>query len=106
MIANCLVDTGEEVTSKVRILNPFNRTVQLYQDTWIGKAEEIEGEVITLPEEPDFIDGSTSTLCQINTKKAPVTVPEHLQDLFNRASEDKSLEEKELIISFPRLILI
>lgn len=95
MLANCLVDTKEEVTNKVRVLNPFSSVVQLYQDTCIGFAEEIVGKVILIPEQGD--DANESTLRQVNTMETPCIVPEHLQDIFNQASEGKSSEEIELI---------
>lgn len=65
MLANCLIDTKKEVTNKVMVLNPFSSVVQLYQDTCIGFAEEIEGEVILIPEQGD--DANESTHRQVNT---------------------------------------
>lgn len=47
------------------VLNPFSSVVQLYQDTCIGFAEEIEGEVILIPEQGD--DANESTHRQVNT---------------------------------------
>lgn len=94
-LANCLIDTKEEVTNKVRVLNPFSSVVQLYEDTCIGFAEEIEGEVILIPEQGD--DANESTLRQVNTMETPSKVPEHLQDIFNQASEGRRSEKIELI---------
>lgn len=66
MLANCLIDTKKEVTNKVMVLNPFSSVVQLYQDTCIGFAEEIEGGgVILIPEQGD--DANESTHRQVNT---------------------------------------
>lgn len=64
MLANCLIDTKKEVTNKVhcKVINPFSSVVQLYQDTCIGFAEEIEGEVILIPEQGDDANESTNTM--------------------------------------------
>ena len=48
LIASCLVHTEQEVTSKVCIFNPFERPIHLYQDTWIGTAEEVQGEIVQI----------------------------------------------------------
>ena len=48
MMANCLVDIKYDVTSKVRILNPFDKEVHLIQDTVVGAAEKVESLQITL----------------------------------------------------------
>lgn len=48
LMANCLLDIKSDVTSKVRILNPFDKEVHLIQDTVVGAAEKVESPQITL----------------------------------------------------------
>lgn len=48
LMANCLLDIKSDVTSKVRILNPFDMEVHLIQDTVVGAAEKVESPQITL----------------------------------------------------------
>ena len=48
LMANCLVDIKSDVTSKVRILNPFDKEVHLIQDTVVRAAEKVESPQITL----------------------------------------------------------
>lgn len=48
LMANCLLDIKSDVTSKVRILNPFDKEVYLIQDTVVGAAEKVESPQITL----------------------------------------------------------
>jgi hypothetical protein len=50
-MANCLVDIKSDVTSKVRILNPFDNEVHLIQDTVVGAAEKVESPQITFENE-------------------------------------------------------
>jgi hypothetical protein len=48
LMANCLVDIKSDVTSKVRILNPFDKEVHMIQDTVVRAAEKVESPQITL----------------------------------------------------------
>jgi hypothetical protein len=48
LMANCLVYIKSDVTSKVRILNLFDKEVYLIQDTVVGAAEKVESPQITL----------------------------------------------------------
>jgi hypothetical protein len=43
-MAPTLVDISQDVTNKVRILNPFNKKVTISQDTIIGEAEKLVNE--------------------------------------------------------------
>ena len=51
LMANFLVDIKSDVTSKVRILNPFDNEVHLIQDTVVGAAEKVESPQITFENE-------------------------------------------------------
>ena len=46
MLASSLVDINSTPTVQVRVLNPFQKSVHLRQDTIIGSAEEISGDCI------------------------------------------------------------
>ena len=46
VMASTIVNTERNVTNKVRVLNPFPVEVQLYQDTVIGTAEQIQDDDI------------------------------------------------------------
>jgi hypothetical protein len=43
-MAPTLVDISQDVTNKVRIMNPFDQEYVLREDTGLGKAEELENE--------------------------------------------------------------
>jgi hypothetical protein len=50
-----LVDISQDVTNKVRILNPFNKKVTISQDTIIGEAEQLVNEPKMLIEFEDIV---------------------------------------------------
>ena len=63
LMANCLVDIQSDVTSKVRILNPFDKEVHLIQDTVVGAAEKVESPQITLcPFENEKLDSAQKNI--------------------------------------------
>lgn len=70
IMPRCLVDT-KEVNTKVRIMHSFIKTVKIYQNTWIGRAEEVEGEIIPIPE--SLVPTPESTLRQVNTNRLPAS---------------------------------
>ncbi|XP_071144097.1 uncharacterized protein [Mytilus edulis] len=53
VMAACLVEIGEEVTNKVRLMNPFDQEVKLNQDAVIGIAEKLDTDPITLFSQED-----------------------------------------------------
>ena len=121
LMANCLVYIKSDVTSKVRILNLFDKEVYLIQDTVVGAAEKVESPQITLcpfenekPEKPDsaqkklfagiktatgFSDvGSIRTLTMSNSGECQkYNVPPHLENLFSEATKERPNYEKEAI---------
>ena len=44
-MARSLVDTSNNVTGMVRVLNPLNQEVTIYQDTVMGFAEPMESKI-------------------------------------------------------------
>ena len=80
IIASCLVNTEQEVTSKVRIFNPFERPIYLYQDTWIGTAEDVQGEIVqmALPKTEKH-----TVLRQVSNEERNRDIPEHLVKMYN-----------------------
>jgi len=53
-MAPTLVDISQDVTNKVRIMNPFDQEYVLQQDTVLGKAEQLENEPYLLLEFEDY----------------------------------------------------
>ena len=94
LIASCLVNTEQEVTSKVRIFNPFERSIYLYQDTWIGTAEEVQGEIVQMASPKTE---KHTALRQVSTEERNRDIPEQLKVMYNKAFDGKTPEEKELI---------
>ena len=94
MLANSLVDINSTPTVKVRVLNPFQKSVHLRQDTIIGSAEEISPDCIlqtvlkceNLDDGENFnTDMSFSREVRGRSDSADYTdlhVPPHLEELF------------------------
>ena len=53
-MAPTLVDIRQDVTNKVRIMNPFDQEYVLRQDTILGKAEQLENEPYLLFKFEDY----------------------------------------------------
>lgn len=47
LVANCLVDISSDVANKVRIMNPFDKEINLLQDTVVGMADKVESSQMT-----------------------------------------------------------
>ena len=100
-----LVDLNESPTQKVRLLNPFREAVTIKQDAVVGKAEKIISTVQVIANQEgngDDIDNYSVRRLQFNSNKSEllrnttvdlqmeVSVPAHLQDLFERASKNRT----------------
>ena len=118
-MAATLVDINKGCTGKIRILNPFTREVSIKQDAVVGTAEVIEGTPKILFEQEnqteknnfykvrrvdigskkdeDFSHEISQNIQQSIKDKSDVSVPEHLQDLFDRSTKDLNESEKERI---------
>ena len=48
VVSSTLVDIGREVTSKVRIMNPYDQEWTIHQNTVLGSAERIQNEPVVL----------------------------------------------------------
>jgi hypothetical protein len=46
--ASCLVDIRNDVTNKIRLMNPFDYEIQVNQNTVVGEAEKVESQLTTL----------------------------------------------------------
>ena len=107
-MAATLVNLNTTTTQKVRLLNPFSSQVTIRQDTVIGKAEKIDDttKLITIMERDTGSDnnncvrkiqlnkGDTDILRKVDvSKSAEITVPEHLKQLFEVASKDRTPNE-------------
>jgi predicted membrane protein len=47
-MASCLADIRNEVTNKIRLINPFDYDIQINQNTVVGEAEKVESQPTTL----------------------------------------------------------
>ncbi len=113
-VAPCLVDATDQVTVKVRVINPFDKPISVKQDTIIGHAVPVckdDVQVLVDQEDPEEEDNhvwvrrvkfhqfSNSSDCVRRTsEKSPELKkpPAHLAELFSRTSEDMSLHEKNM----------
>ena len=123
-MANTVVNISQDVTSKVRIMNPFDTELILRQDTVIGEAEKLEREPTPWFEHEDIMEISnqeTVRRIQLNSSTQPdviitndepirsVTkigtsnnekvfdVPSHLQDMYNDVAKNHKQEEHAII---------
>ena len=116
-MASTLVDINGGCTCKVRILNPFPTAMSIKQDAVIGQAAPIMGKprVLAQKEDPTETDNFTSIrrvmleekinqVSDSNTaapRKEEVgsscTVPEHLTELYQRATQNLAPEEKQKV---------
>ena len=116
-MASTLVDINGGCTCKVRILNPFPTAMSIKQDAVIGQAAPIMGKprVLAQKEDPTETDNFTSIrrvmleekinqVSDSNTaapRKEKVgsscTVPEHLTELYQRATQNLAPEEKQKV---------
>ena len=109
-LAPTLVDINQGPTCLVRILNPFPNDVKLWQDSEIGTAEKIE-KVVSVVTTSENVEegGNLAQARRIQINQANTTefeqlkatsveeVPDHLAQLFERATEGKSEHEKQII---------
>jgi hypothetical protein len=122
-MASCLVDITHEVTNKVRLMNPFDHEVEIRQDTVLGEAEKVECPPVSLFAEEDGTESNNfDNVKRIKlVEQKPVTwptnvgiirnitkkgtsdggksgiVPQHLENLFNEAVQERSPEETIII---------
>lgn len=127
VMASCLVDISNDVTSKVRLMNPFDFEVKINQDTVVGMAEKVETQpVVLLPyeknefdnfdrirriplSEPDPITWETNTgIIRSISKKGTADggksgiVPPHLLNLYEEAANEHPLDQKQIIAELLR----
>jgi len=127
IMAPTLVDISQDVTSKVRIMNPFDTEFLLKQDTVLGKAEKLANEPVLLVESENStensnfdpirciqllgtskpIDWETNVGVIRNIAKKGTSdggksgqVPSHLQSMFEEAAEGRPPEERALLAQF------
>ena len=109
--AATLSDLKSKVTHSVRLLNPSPEEVSINQDVILGTAESVES-VLTLYEMENInhnklvktklnndssdSNGTPPKVRKINENHTN-TVPEHLQDLFQKACTGRAEEEKQRI---------
>ncbi|KAH3841444.1 hypothetical protein DPMN_114907 [Dreissena polymorpha] len=108
-MASVLVDINTAPACEIRILNPFQTSWSVQNDTIVGQAEKIDhikGTVVEKEhsdEKGNFISVRKVTIKQdeptitrdteMNTK-ASVEVPSHLQSMYENACTNRSHEEK------------
>ena len=119
-MAPTLCDINQECTSKVRLLNPFPTAVSIKQDAVVGWAEPIDGTPKALVQEEDAneadnfhqVRGLTFARQDNIQNRCPSSqaikksfidteaqVPDHLTDMYTRASTDLNPQEKMQLAS-------
>ena len=124
VMASCLVDIRNEVTNKIRLMNPFDYEIQVNQNTVVGEAEKVESQPTTLftVEDSDEIKNFNPTRRIKLGESKPVTwptnagiirnlskkgttdggksgvVPHHLINLYNEAAAGRTTGEQEEIL--------
>lgn len=119
LMASCLTDLSNKVTTKIRVMNPYKTDVSIQQDEVLGKAELIDPKNIDVILSSDSLFENQQSTRRIqldkcsqkgdnsqtdnlgNSQKDECTnvsnVPDHLSDLYCRAIVDKNPDEKKEI---------
>ena len=119
-MAPTLCDINQECTSKVRLLNPFPTAVSIKQDAVVGWAEPIDGTPKALVQEEDGNEADnfhqvrrltfarqdniqnrcpSSQAIKRSFIDTEAQVPDHLTDMYTRASTDLNPQEKMQLAS-------
>ena len=119
-MAPTLCDINQECTSKVRLLNPFPTAVSIKQDAVVGWAEPIDGTPKALVQEEDVNEADnfhqvrrltfarqdniqnrcpSSQAIKRSFIDTEAQVPDHLTDMYTRASTDLNPQEKMQLAS-------
>ena len=119
-MAPTLCDINQECTSKVRLLNPFPTAVSIKKDAVVGWAEPIDGTTKALVQEEDANEADnfhqvrrltfarqdniqnrcpSSEAIKRSFIDTEAQVPDHLTDLYTRASTDLNPQEKMQLAS-------
>lgn len=111
MMANSIVELRGTPTVKVRMMNPYATSVSIRQNTHIGQAESYDEdiEVLTTAENP-VEENDQNYLRRINlpetqqfdrvdipTYTGKDSLPTHLQEMYERASDGKNHREQQII---------
>ena len=121
VLAPCLVDSANNATVKVRVLNPFNDPVSIRQDTVIGQADNITEIVHSLcgeeheeermnyenirriqlqsPMCAEKLRGVQVSMPHMGDCQQAITtnVPPHLEDLYQESIQSRSQFERTLV---------
>ena len=99
LVAPAILNIAKRVTVPLRVMNPFNHSLMLYQDAVIGTAEDIQDcivrEVVT-----DLAEIRNVTECQGGIENQSGTcnneiLPQHLQALYENSITSLSNSEKQ-----------
>ena len=114
-MAPSLANMNESCTGKVRLLNPFPTAVSIKQDAVVGQAEPIEGspKLIVKQEDEEEVDNyararrisfqmkdsypEADLMRQTVQSGFKGKVPDHLSDLYARATTNLTRAEKERV---------
>lgn len=111
IMANSLINLTDNTTVKIRVMNPYETPASIKQDMVMGYAFQVQEPFQSLlPTETDTetetyctrqipgISYSDVTPCEEKlTQQSPLTVPEHLQDMFNETIVDKEAAEIDAV---------
>lgn len=119
-MASCLIDLGDKVTVKIRVMNPFKTDATVRQDDELGGAELVDPNNIEVLSSESVLEQNWQSVRRIqldkcsekegnspkhseskdmeeNDQSTSTGVPPHLSDLYYRAIQDKTLvEQKEI----------
>lgn len=84
LLATAVVNARDNVTVKLRIINPFNNAAMVYQDTVMGVAQPLETLQFLL-DEPNDVPNELTRLVN-SEERADISVPSHVQELFQTST--------------------
>jgi hypothetical protein len=106
VMASCLVDIRNEVTNKIRLMNPFDYEIQVNQNTVVGKAEKVESQPTTLftVEDRDEIKNFNPTRRIKLGESKPVTWPTNA-GIIRNLSKKGTIDGVKSILIYLYLII-
>lgn len=119
MMASCVIDLKDQVSTKIRVMNPFKMDVCLKQDDLLGKTELVNPQDIKiifsedceqsnqavrriqlddcLQKEDNYSKIKESNTFQGSYSSRTTNVPDYLLDLYYRAVQEMTSDESQKI---------
>ena len=107
LVAPAVLNTAKRVTVPLRVMNPYERSLTLYQDAVMGTAEEFDG-LVTEVNEPEFavrnVTGCPESRGDQSVSSQDGVLPYHLQNLYDRSiislTETEKQKFRELLLEY------